>query len=218
MKSVVETYIQTAEPVGSGFLVEEQGLSLSGATVRNEMRELEEAGYLTHPHTSAGRVPTEIGYRYYVMYLMQPVALAGSVKDTVARAIDSESDRQRRRKAAAKAVAELTHNAAIVVFDPESLYYTGLSYLFAQPEFRVLAGLMNVGDVLDQTEERVGELLDDVSGETPTILIGSDNPLGNALSVIAVRTGRNSLFSIVGPLRMDYARTVSLVTFVHDVV
>src|SRR3989338_1568441 len=145
------------------------------------MRELEEAGYLTHPHTSAGRVPTEIGYRYYVMHLMEPVALAGSVKDTVARAIDSESDRQRRRKAAAKAVAELTHNAAIVVFDPESLYYTGLSYLFAQPEFRVLAGLMNVGDVLDQTEERVGELLGDVSGETPTILIGSDNPLGNAL-------------------------------------
>ena len=62
----LENYLETAEPVGSSFLVEAEGLELSGATIRNEMRDLEEQGFLTHPHTSAGRIPTELGYKYYI--------------------------------------------------------------------------------------------------------------------------------------------------------
>ena len=69
---IVDSYTQNAEPVGSKFLVEECGLEVSGATVRNEMRDLEEQGYLTHPHTSSGRMPTEIGYQYYVEHIMKP--------------------------------------------------------------------------------------------------------------------------------------------------
>ena len=60
---VVREYVETAAPVGSRALVERYGLSVSPATVRNELAQLEEAGYLSHPHTSAGRVPTHAGYR-----------------------------------------------------------------------------------------------------------------------------------------------------------
>jgi heat-inducible transcriptional repressor len=72
---VVREYVETATPVGSRALVERYGLSVSPATVRNELAQLEEAGYLSHPHTSAGRVPTHGGYRYFVERLLGEVAL-----------------------------------------------------------------------------------------------------------------------------------------------
>jgi heat-inducible transcriptional repressor len=72
---VVQEYVETAQPVGSETLVRKRGLRVSSATIRNELAELEEMGYLTHPHTSAGRVPTEKGYRYFVESLMEEFEL-----------------------------------------------------------------------------------------------------------------------------------------------
>ncbi|GAB4516318.1 MAG: heat-inducible transcriptional repressor HrcA [Anaerolineae bacterium] len=72
---VVRAYIETAQPIGSKALVERFGLKYSPATIRNELAALEELGYLTHPHTSAGRVPTEAGYRYFVEHLLGQVEL-----------------------------------------------------------------------------------------------------------------------------------------------
>ena len=68
---VVEEYVATGQPVGSKHLVERTGMRVSSATVRNELAELERLGLLTHPHTSAGRVPTDRGYRYYVDRLLE---------------------------------------------------------------------------------------------------------------------------------------------------
>ncbi len=66
LRAIIEEHIETAQPVGSQALVERRGLVVSSATVRNVMADLERAGFLSHPHTSAGRVPTDLGYRYYV--------------------------------------------------------------------------------------------------------------------------------------------------------
>jgi len=71
LQLIIENYLETADPVGSKFLIESADLELSGATVRNEMRELEEEGFLSHPHTSAGRIPTEKGYGYYIGKIMK---------------------------------------------------------------------------------------------------------------------------------------------------
>src|SRR6266571_4594630 len=71
LRRVVEEYVATGQPVGSKTLVERAGLNVSSSTVRNELAELERLGLLTHPHTSAGRVPTERGYRYYVDRLLE---------------------------------------------------------------------------------------------------------------------------------------------------
>ena len=75
LSAVVETYIRSGEPIGSKALLEETDLGVSSATVRNELKALDEEGYLHQPHTSAGRVPTKQGYRYYVDHLMQPAVL-----------------------------------------------------------------------------------------------------------------------------------------------
>jgi heat-inducible transcriptional repressor len=82
LQAIVEEYVRTGEPVGSETLIEHHGLGVSSATVRNEMAALEELGYLTHPHTSAGRAPTDLGYRRYVDSLPQ-----GRLRDAQRRAI-----------------------------------------------------------------------------------------------------------------------------------
>ena len=71
LKAIVEAHIKLGEPVGSKYLTQEMGISYSSATIRNEMSELEEMGFLEQPHTSAGRIPSELGYRFYVDSLVQ---------------------------------------------------------------------------------------------------------------------------------------------------
>jgi heat-inducible transcriptional repressor len=76
LEAVIETYVQTAEPAGSRTIAKRHQLGLSPATIRNTMSDLEEKGYLYHPHTSAGRIPTDLAYRVYVDYLMRPPVVA----------------------------------------------------------------------------------------------------------------------------------------------
>ncbi|HUR03604.1 MAG TPA: heat-inducible transcriptional repressor HrcA [Nonomuraea sp.] len=75
LRAVIEEYVTTASPVGSEALVQRYGLGVSSATVRNILADLEQAGMLTHPHTSAGRIPTDLGYRYYVESIVDSVPL-----------------------------------------------------------------------------------------------------------------------------------------------
>lgn len=75
LQAIIEDYIQTAEPVGSRNIAKNHDLGLSAATIRNEMADLEEMGYLDKPHTSAGRIPSEMGYRFYVDSLMHRYSL-----------------------------------------------------------------------------------------------------------------------------------------------
>src|SRR5687767_12150228 len=76
LEAVIQTYVQTAEPAGSRTVSRRFGLGVSPATIRNTMADLEEKGFLFHPHTSAGRIPTDMAYRYYVDTLMRPVRLS----------------------------------------------------------------------------------------------------------------------------------------------
>ena len=89
LRAIVDDYIMSAEPVGSAYILENHELGVSSATVRNEMAALEEAGYLEKPHTSAGRVPSVLGYRTYVNSLMKEYSLTlneiAQIKNTIAR-------------------------------------------------------------------------------------------------------------------------------------
>ena len=97
LATVVYEYIATAEPVGSNTLTQKYNLGVSSATVRNEMAELEAGGYLVQPHTSAGRVPSDAGYRTYVDELMQPETLAGRRPPPHSRRSARRQPRARRR-------------------------------------------------------------------------------------------------------------------------
>ena len=87
LKAVVKDYIETAEAVGSRTISKKHNLGVSAATIRNEMADLEELGYLVQPHTSAGRVPTEKGYKLYVDLLMGTNELNDSDKEIIEKCV-----------------------------------------------------------------------------------------------------------------------------------
>lgn len=92
LKAVVENYIHSGEAIGSKALIAQTGLTVSSATIRNELNELERLGYLLQPHTSAGRVPTNMGYRYYIDNLIDKQELDSRVKAHIENAILSGAD------------------------------------------------------------------------------------------------------------------------------
>jgi heat-inducible transcriptional repressor len=116
LRAVVEEYIQTAQPVGSGHVAKAPGVDVSSATVRNEMAGLESEGYLRQPHTSAGRVPTEKGYRFFVDHLRQPATLRGrsaeEVRDFFARA---HAETEQMLSETSRLLSNLTNLTSVVV-------------------------------------------------------------------------------------------------------
>jgi len=112
---VVREYVRTAAPVGSRTLVEKYGLGVSPATVRNELARLEEMGYLTHPHTSAGRMPTDRGYRYFVERLLRESELPVAERRTIAHQFQQvRQDVEEWMPLAASVLARTTRSAALV--------------------------------------------------------------------------------------------------------
>lgn len=105
LKAIIEDYIHFAEPVGSRTISKRLDMSLSSATVRNEMSDLEEEGYITQPHTSAGRVPTEKGYRLYVNELMRLERLSADEIEIIKSALDAKINE----------LSQLISNAAYII-------------------------------------------------------------------------------------------------------
>jgi heat-inducible transcriptional repressor len=119
LRAVVREFIQTAEPVGSKALAERYALGISSATIRNELAALEEQGFLSHPHTSAGRVPTDQGYRYYVDSISGVGELARTQQDAVMRYLEGAAGLEETLQRTSLLLASLTHYTAMVA--PPSL-------------------------------------------------------------------------------------------------
>src|SRR5580692_4314737 len=116
LDAVVAEYIETAQPVGSATVSRATTVAVSPATVRAEMVALEREGYLTQPHTSAGRIPTDLGYRFFVDHLAEPGVLDPTQRSQVARFfnhVQGEMEEVLERTSAL--LAELTSHAAVVV-------------------------------------------------------------------------------------------------------
>ncbi len=173
------------------------------------MSRLEELGLLTHPHTSAGRVPTGQGYRYYVDHLMKKGDTSDEHRDALNVASDMHDIRMQ-VKGVAKRLAEIARNAVIVAFSADSVYYTGISYLFRQPEFKDQVRTINVSSIFDHCDEHIDTVYEKIDKKGATVMIGSENPFGNACSLVGVRTKDDTLVTILGPMRMDYQNNVSM--------
>ncbi|MCQ2446569.1 MAG: heat-inducible transcriptional repressor HrcA [Clostridia bacterium] len=116
LKAIVDEYIETAEPVGSKILVEKYQLGVSSATLRNEMADLEDMGYLMQLHTSSGRVPSNNGYRFYVDQLMKEQTLSESEVRRISSAFDSRLHELDRLIAeAGRAISEMTNYASVTL-------------------------------------------------------------------------------------------------------
>lgn len=149
LKAIVENYISGAEPVGSKTLAGQPGLDVSPATLRNEMAALEAMGFLEHPHTSAGRVPTPMGYRMYVDELMQAHRLSRVDQEAIGRIMRiriSELDRMILQ--AGKILADITHYAAVAATQRErSVEITRLELFLADSHTLVMVAVLEGGFV-----------------------------------------------------------------------
>jgi len=116
LRAVVQEYITTASPVGSTHIANAPGVQVSSATVRNEMAVLEQEGYLAQPHTSAGRIPTDRGYRFFVDHLAAPGPLDSQASQQVGAFFDSAHGRlEELLHQTTNLLAQITHHAALVV-------------------------------------------------------------------------------------------------------
>jgi len=218
LKLIVDEYIRTAEPVGSKFVAGLGELDVSPATVRNEMALLERDGYLRAPHTSAGRVPTEKAYLHYLQAFVKPGSEpsdANRLRSAVAEAPDEGSA----MRTLAKTLVDLSGEMAVVAFGPQSSYYTGVSNLFAKPDFGDLEVVRSLSTMLDRFDDVMGSMFDAVKSE-PQVLIGRENPFGEDMSAVVVKyampSGHVGILGLVGPMRMDYGRNLGLVTDAID--
>jgi len=119
LRAVVEEYIRTAQPVGSGHVADAPGVAVSSATVRNDMAVLESEGYLVQPHTSAGRIPTEKGYRYFVDHAAAPARLPGAdVAQIRTFFTQAHGELEQMLADTSRLLADLTHYASVVTGPP----------------------------------------------------------------------------------------------------
>jgi heat-inducible transcriptional repressor len=116
LRAIVEDYVSTQEPVGSKALVERHGLGVSPATVRNDMAALEEEGLITQPHTSAGRIPTDKGYRLFVDRLTTIKPMTQAERRAIATILDGAVDLDDVVQRSVRLLAQLTHQVAIVQY------------------------------------------------------------------------------------------------------
>ncbi len=219
LKCLVDEYIRHAEPVGSKWISETSQLNVSPATIRNDMAALEDLGYIAQPHTSAGRIPTEKAYLYYLRRFVEakPSPSAG---DRFREAVEEMRGSQDAVKTLAKTLVDLSGEMAIVAVNPRLSYYTGVSNLLQKPEFRDLEMIQSITELVDRFDDVVGEMFDRVSRE-PQVLIGRENPFGENMSAIMVKirlpSGHTGIIGLIGPVRMDYERNLGLMEEAKDV-
>ncbi len=163
LKTVVDTFVSTAEPVGSKLIASQADSPVSSATIRNEMAELEAQGYLEQPHTSAGRIPTDKGYREYVDHLMNPADLPDQEKREIRTGLADEFfEVKDLLKKATSLLAESTGYASVTLTPTfDHTYITQVKMLSIEPGRVLIIVVLSAGVVRD----RVARISDLVSSE-----------------------------------------------------
>jgi heat-inducible transcriptional repressor len=214
LSAIVEQYAEVASPVGSSLLA--RAFKVSSATIRAEMAELERHGYITQPHTSAGRVPTDKGYRLYVNAINDSVApglAEGRAEKALVARVQSAGAPERMIRNAVDTLVELTHNLGLATIGNQ-LYISGLSNLFGQPEFMGGRQVQQVAQLLDNLEPWLREA---APNEPLSVYIGSENPVGRSAGVTLIISRFRSPFSdrsyigTLGPTRQSYRDVMTLV-------
>ncbi len=214
LNAIVEQYAEVASPVGSSLLA--KVFSVSSATIRAEMAELERLGYIMQPHTSSGRVPTDKGYRLYVNNLGEKDGVTTAERrgeKALSVRVQNAGEPERIIRNAVDTLVELTHNLGLATIGSQ-LYMSGLSNLFGQPEFINAAQVQQVAQLLDNLEPWLREA---APNEPLSVYIGQENPIGRTAGCSLVISRFRSPFSdrsyvgTLGPTRQSYKDVMTLV-------
>jgi len=217
LQAVVEQYAEVASPVGSSLLA--KVFNVSSATIRSEMVALERDGYIKQPHTSAGRIPTDMGYRFYVNNLQnRKEDKVSRVAYAIERQIQDAGESEQAIKNAVQALANTTSNLGIGIMN-DRVYQYGLSSLFQHPEFYGGLQAFGIAQLIEQLPELIGQIYNDEN--RVTVYIGQENPVAKSAGASSI-IGRvhtpygQSFIGVIGPTRQNYRQVVSLVDYVSN--
>jgi len=223
LTAAINRYILDAEPVASDDIAKDFGVS--PATIRNIFSELEEGGFLTHPYTSAGKMPTEKGYRYYVDFLTSQMQLLAEEKNRIM----AEYDRQIRKiedilDKTSEVISSFTHYAGIVSFQDwqDKFYYRGISQILCEPEFQDLDRMRHLIAMIEDRQALLQVINRDFT-EKVKVYIG--NELGCAhmencslvVSTYRIKDRLSGKLAVLGPSRMQYNHIIPALEYISDV-
>jgi transcriptional regulator of heat shock response len=215
LRNVIREYVDSACPVSSQLLQREYDLGLSPATIRAELQELENKGFLSQPHTSAGRVPTDKGYRFFVNEL---VNYSEERKNDdlfeLEKALKNTRDAFKVFRSLAKNIASKTEGLVIGYDQSEDhLYKEGWSRILKEPEFKNPETCVDLAEIVDLLEDDIRSYKG--RGEVE-IYIGDENPFHKNKNFSLILSNLNTeedniVFGIIGPKRMLYDKNIQLV-------
>lgn len=224
LRAIVDEYVQTQEPVGSKAIADKHNLGISPATIRNEMAVLEDEGLIIQPHTSAGRIPTDRGYRIFVDKLATVKPFTNPERRAIETFLDGSHDLDDLVKRSAKLLADITHQVAVVKY-PTIGDSSGRQMMAISGTANLARSGEDLGTtlspILEALEEQVVLLrLLNEAHQTVSVTIGSEQRDANlqSTSLVTVGYGLDSsplgAMGVLGPTRMDYAASMAAVTTV----
>lgn len=222
LKSIVQEFTDTAEPVGSETLDKKYNLGVSPATIRNEMVFLTDQGMLVQPHTSAGRVPTSQAIKFYINQLMKEKEL--SVSEEVAvkeRVWDHRFDAGDLLREATRCLSERTKTLSIAAIDGDRIYHSGYANILDMPEFFDIDVTRTVLSLIDESRQLM-EIFNKIDQEEGVkILVGEEigdqylQPVGMVFTNLQIGPRRGAL-GVIGPSRLDYPHIVPMVRYLGN--
>lgn len=220
LRSVIEEYIETAEAVGSETIEKKHNLSASPATIRNEMVRLSEYGYLKKPHSSAGRIPTAHGLKFYVRELMKEKELSTVEEVALKEKVwDYRDKMQRFLKEATKSLAAKTNTLAIATTNEGDMFCSGYANILDKPEFFDIDVTKNLLEALDEfdsfetifngshDEEDIHILIEDELGAT------LKGPYGFIYTDYSTPLHIQGRIGVLGPARLQYTSIIPTVRY-----
>ncbi|MDR2156950.1 MAG: heat-inducible transcriptional repressor HrcA [Clostridiales Family XIII bacterium] len=221
LQAIVSDFILTAEPVGSRTLSRKYEMGISPATIRNEMADLEEMGFLSHPHTSAGRVPSDKAYRLYVNRLMDKYELSESAKKKIRSELKVNiRELERTIRHASELLSELTNLTSFATVEDMckvQLFLEGMTRIFAHPEFNNVERAKRFLAMVDRRDDLTDTLVRREEGITITIGDENSEDIMPDSSIITATYHVDGKFvgklGVIGPTRMKYSEITSVIDY-----
>jgi len=225
LKAIIEEYIEMAEPAGSGTLDKKYSLGVSPATIRSEMAKLTQMGYLRQPHTSAGRVPTSTGFKFYISQLMDEKKLSVTEEVSAREAVwDYRFEFDHLMREITRALASRTRALAVAATNEGDTYSAGSAYILDMPEFFDIDVTRNVLSLLDEGR-RLQLIFEKAFGEDPIhILLGDEleqeylEPCGLVFTHFTAGPTKKGALGVIGPSRLNYSQVIPQVRYFGELI
>ena len=214
LNAIVREYINSAQPVSSQLLEKKYDFGICPATIRIEMQKLTDAGFVFQPHTSAGRVPTDRGYRFYVNDLLEKGFFSKDYDFGIEELIEKETkDTVKFVQSLTKNLAEISSNLVLsYLFDENIFWKEGWEEVLQEPEFREPGVISDFAEVIKQFEEGIEEFK---INSGMKVYIGKENPFSKAKEFSIILSGchfpkdEKGVLALLGPKRMAYDKNIN---------